>query len=69
VHYGVFTDEDLEARLEREKNWNAYLHGYYENEKWLFEHEYNYLKRLYDDCQSDITPDLFSIQFKQLKLK
>ncbi|KAL4143956.1 hypothetical protein QTP88_006204 [Uroleucon formosanum] len=25
VHYGVFTDEDLEARLKREKYWDAYL--------------------------------------------
>jgi len=69
VHYGVFTDEDLEARLKREKYWNAYLHGYYENEKRLFEQNLNNLKRLYEDSQNSIIPDLFSIQLKLLKLK
>lgn len=69
VHYGVFTDEDLEARLKREKYWDAYLDGYYENEKRLFQHKYNYLKKLYEESQNDFIPDLFSIQLKVLKLK
>ncbi|XP_060878678.1 uncharacterized protein LOC132951022 [Metopolophium dirhodum] len=68
VHHGVFTDEDLEARLEREKYWNTYLHGYYENEKRLSEHNFNYVNRLYEGCQSCIL-ELFSIQLKLLKLK
>ncbi|CAI6350706.1 unnamed protein product [Macrosiphum euphorbiae] len=69
VHYGVFSDEDLEARLEREKYWNEYLHGYYENEKRLFEQNFNYLKRLYEDSQNSIIPDLLSLELKVLKLK
>lgn len=69
VHYGAFTDEDLEARLEREKYWNTYLHGYYENEKLLFGRQFNYYKRLYEDSQNSIIPDLFSIQLNLLKLK
>ncbi|XP_003242945.1 uncharacterized protein LOC100571813 [Acyrthosiphon pisum] len=69
VHNGVFTDEDLEARLKREKCWNEYLDGYYENEKQLFEQNLNHLKRLYEDSQNSIIPELFSIQLKLLKLK
>jgi len=69
VNYGVFTDKELEMRLKREKFWNAYLDGYYENEKWLFQQKYNYFKKLYEDHKNGIISDLFLIQLKNLKLK
>lgn len=69
VNYGVFTDEELETRLEREKFWDAYLDDYYENEKRQFQQKYNYFKKLYEDHKNGINPDLFLIQLKNLKLK
>jgi len=66
VNYGVFTDEELETRLEREKFWDAYLDDYYEKEKRLFQQKYHYLKKLYEDHTNGINPDIFSNQFKIL---
>ncbi|XP_022179738.1 uncharacterized protein LOC111040228 [Myzus persicae] len=69
VQYGVFTDGDLKARHKREKFWDEYLDGYYENEKQLFQNKYNYLKKLYEKYQSGIVPDISSLQLEKLKLK
>jgi len=69
VQYGVFTDEDLEARREREKFWDAFIEGYYENEKRLFQQKYNCLKNLYENHLSGTVLDISTIKLENLKLK